>query len=226
MRTTVAVLSAALVGACSSPAPVHYPHGKPLRPQGAETPVNVPEQGPFQPNLDLYVCNMRMSNRPDTMPDRRVRDFAPLIVVHGVVLASVPANDVCVTSGFGQRNGRAHKGLDLQSRPAGTIYSAAPGTIVEVSTLSGFGNQVLISHGSGVYTRYAHLAYFASGLHPGQAIGFGQPLGMMGDTGNATAVHLHYEILTGNYHTPKKAWGLKANDPLTFPAWSGLDELS
>jgi murein DD-endopeptidase MepM/ murein hydrolase activator NlpD len=49
---------------------------------------------------------------------------------------------------------------------------------------------------------------------------------MMGDTGNATAVHLHYEILTGNYHTPKKAWGLKANDPLTFPAWSGLDELS
>ena len=48
----------------------------------------------------------------------------------------------------------------------------------------------------------------------------------MGETGNATAVHVHYEILTGNYNTPKKSWGLKANNPLDFPGWSGLDGVS
>ncbi len=146
-----------------------------------------------------------------------------MVVVNGVVLAAAPTNDVCVTSGFGPRGSRMHKGIDLQSRPAGPIYSAAPGTVLEVSIQRGFGNQVLIDHGSGVYTRYAHLASFAPVLRPGQKIGFGQPVGIMGATGNATAIHLHYEILTGNYNNPKRSYGLTANNPLSFPAWAGLN---
>lgn len=222
MRKTVSALGvAALLGACSSPAPVQYPADGSVGTQ-PQPPAQVPAQGPFRPNASLYACNLRMSNRPNTTSDRRVIDYAPLVIANGVILASVPTNDVCVTSGFGPRNGRPHKGIDLQARPAGSIYSAAPGTIMEVSTINGFGNQVLIAHGNNVYTRYAHLAYFSPGLKAGQTIGFGQPLGMMGETGNATAIHLHYEILTGNYYTPKKSWGLKANNPLGFPAWSGL----
>lgn len=223
-RILTAVATTAMLAACSSPAPVQYPTNGAVG-TNPQAPVSVPEQGPFRPNATLYACNLRMSNRPNTTSDRRVVDFAPLVVANGVILASVPTNDVCVTSGFGPRNGRPHKGIDLQSRPAGSVYSAGPGTIVEVSTIKGFGNQVLIAHGNGVYTRYAHLAYFTRGLRVGQNIGFGQPLGMMGETGNATAVHLHYEILTGNYYTPKKSWGLKANNPLAFPAWSGLDTM-
>ena len=219
MRIILTSIAIAALAACSSSAPVYYP---PQPPRGAD----VPPQGSFQPNANLYACNMSMSNRPDIAADRRILSYAPLIVANGVILATAPVNDVCLTSGFGPRNGRPHKGIDLQARPAGTIYSAGPGIVLEVTVRTGFGNQVLIDHGGGVYTRYGHLASFAPALAAGQRIGFGQPLGLMGETGNATAIHLHFEILTGNYNTPQKSWGLKANNPLGFPAWNGLGSVS
>ncbi len=215
IRTISIALSLVLVG-CSSPKKVSYPMSGAVAPQGA-----------FQPNANLYVCNnIKISNRPSASNTGKILYYSPMIVVRGIVLATAPANDVCMTSGFGPRSGRQHKGIDLQSRPAGTIYSAAPGTVLEASTQSGFGNQVLIDHGAGVYTRYAHLARFAPALRPGQRIGFGQPVGVMGRSGNATAVHLHYEILTGNYNTPKRSYALKANNPLDFPGWAGLNMAS
>jgi len=207
-----------MFAACASSKSVYYP------PASSGAYSTIPPQGPFQPNTNLYVChNFSISNRPHADASGKIYNYSPMVVVRGVVLAAAPSNDVCVTSGFGPRGSRMHKGIDLQSRPAGMIYSAAPGTVLEVSVQRGFGNQVLIDHGAGVYTRYAHLASYAPSLRPGQRIGFGQPLGMMGATGNATAVHLHYEILTGNYNTPKRSYGLTANNPLSFPAWAGLD---
>ena len=228
MRIKMTALAATALCACSSAAPVQHPATRTSAPAAADTsaPLHVPEQGPYRPNARLFACNMHMSNRPQTAANRMILGYSPLIVVQGVVLAASPANDVCLTSGFGPRSGRLHKGIDLQARPAVPIYSAGPGRILEVSHQTGFGNQVLISHGNGVFTRYAHLAHFSPGLKAGDPIGFGQPLGMMGATGNATAVHVHYEILTGTYNTPKKSWGLTANNPLDFPAWSGLDGVS
>ena len=213
----IILLTALMLVACSSPSPIGYPAGN-----TADLPRETPTQGPFQPNANLFVCNMRVSNRPDTSPNGQVLYYNPIIVVQGVILAAAPSNDVCLSSGFGPRNGRTHKGMDLFARPAGTVYSAAPGKVLEVTQQTGFGNQVLLDHGRGVYTRYAHLESFAPTLAPGQVLGFGEPLGMMGKSGNATGIHLHYEILTGDYNTPKKSWGLTANNPLDFPAWAGL----
>lgn len=226
MRATLfTALTAVFLASCSSPEPIHYPvQTGPIT--GSQT-TSAPPQGPFMPNANLYTCQgITISNRPNTNNSGLVLGYSPLVVANGVVLAASPANDVCITSGFGPRFGRMHKGIDLQSRPAGTIYSAGPGIILEASIQTGFGQQVIIDHGNGVYTRYGHLASFAPGLAAGQRIGFGQPLGMMGQTGNATAIHVHYEILTGNYHTPKKSWGLTANNPLDFPAWEGLGTVS
>ena len=230
MRALLAgCLAAALVACATPPPPVEYPTGQ-------VTPVTEPtapavmtpraQQGPFQPDYYLYACTPSFTNRPDTDSNGRILGYNALVVVNSVVLAAAPVNGACMTSGFGPRFGRMHKGIDLQAKPAVPVYSAAPGRVLEVSQQSGFGFQVLISHGKGVYTRYAHLDYFAEGLKAGQAIGFGQPLGMMGSTGNATAIHVHYEVLTGNYNTPKKAWGLDAHNPLDFPRWTGLDDVS
>ncbi|MEM9939495.1 MAG: M23 family metallopeptidase [Pseudomonadota bacterium] len=236
MRNAFVGLTIVLFGACAPSAPISYPD--PARvPSVYERPPEsgiqtsglfreIPPQGPFQPNLNLFACRMQISNRPNTGPDGMVLNYSPIVVVNGIVIASAPANDVCLSSGFGFRSGRMHKGIDLFARPAGTIYSAAPGKILEVSKQTGFGNQVLIDHGNGVYSRYGHLDSFAPALAPGQLVGFGEPLGVMGSTGNATGVHLHYEILTGTYDTPRKSWGLTANNPLDFPAWEGLDDLS
>lgn len=224
MRTLIAGLAIAALCACSSrPMPtVSYPQGSvSAQPQSTQA-----AQGPFQPDYYLRACTPSFSNRPNTDSSGRILSYNALVVANGVLLAAAPVNGACMTSGFGPRFGTMHKGIDLQAKPAVTVYSAAPGRVLEVSQQTGFGNQVLIGHGNGVYTRYAHLANFAGGLAPGQEIGFGQPLGLMGRTGNATAIHVHYEILTGNYNTPQKAWGLSANNPLDFPRWSGLDGVS
>lgn len=228
MRQLILGGLAAGLFACASPTPsVNYPAG-PIAGPGPAQPSAPPvsaEQGPFQPDYYLYACTPSFSNRPETDSSGRVLSYNALVEVNGVILAAAPVNNACMTSGFGPRFGRMHKGIDLQAKPAVPVYSAGPGRVLEVSNQTGFGYQVLIGHGNGVYTRYAHLAYFAEGLRAGQKIGFGQPLGMMGRTGNATAIHVHYEILTGNYNTPRKSFGLNAHNPLDYPRWAGLDRV-
>lgn len=230
MRRLVVGLAFAGAVACASPPPVVY---YPQTPSGPVVSTPSPEragpraaQGPFQPDFYLYACTESFSNRPETDRSGRILSYDALIVVNNVILATAPTNGTCMTSGFGPRFGRMHNGIDLHARPAVPIYSSAPGRILEVSTHRDYGLQVLIDHGNGVFTRYAHFAYFTEGLKPGQQIGFGQPLGLMGETGNATGLHVHYEVLTGNYNTPQKSWGLQAHNPLDFPRWSGLDGLS
>jgi len=218
MRRLGAALVLLFLGACAStPAPVEVRTYTP--PPGPPQVTAV--QGSFQPNAYLRSCGgIYVTNAPPMDSDFWVVDYKPIIVVGSVVMATAPSNDVCLSSGFGIRTARRHDGIDLQSVPAGLVYSAAPGRILEARVSTGYGNMVLIDHGGGVYTRYAHLAYFADGVRPGAEVGFGQPLGMMGNSGNATAIHLHYEILTGNYNNPKGSKGLDPRNPFEFPAYS------
>lgn len=214
-RVLVLLLSLFWVTACASTdygrVVIYGPPGDPSN----------PPQGVFQPNAYLRVCpGMTVTNAPPHDADLWIREFNPVIVVGEVVLATVPVNDVCLSSGFGFRNTRTHEGIDLSSRPPGVIYTAAPGLVLEARESSGYGLQVLLDHGKGVYTRYAHLAYLDPSISVGQEFGFGQPIGMMGNTGNATATHLHFEILTGNYRNPRGSKGLTPQNPFLFPAYA------
>jgi len=220
VRSAFAVVLGLLVSSCTS-APVRIPPGS-LPPPGPQpeqqqrTPLA--EQGPFLPDYNLRICSFAISNPPEADQNRNLIDHKPLIEVGGIVLASVPVNDACFNSGFGPRFGRMHEGIDLKASPPSTIYSAGPGLIVEVGVASGYGNQVVIDHGGGVFTRYAHLDYAFDNISPGLIIGFGQPIGMMGNSGNATGIHLHYEVLTGDWG-PLESYGLTPSDPLSWPAY-------
>lgn len=208
-----------LVSACATRAPVVY--GPPAGQSGGGGAVvsgPLSQQGPFLPNAELFLCYRNGgSNLPAANSTKRVYDFRPLVRVDEIILATVPVNDACLTSGFGPRAGRPHKGIDIKTDGDQTIFSAAPGRVREVGQASGYGNYVLIDHGRGVFTRYAHLDAFGSGIRKNIEIGFGQPLGTMGDSGNATAVHLHYEVLTGRYDNPRRGFGLLAHNPFSFP---------
>lgn len=215
-KASILAAGLALTGCVSSPAPIIY------GPSTAERLRVPPQQGPFQPNAYLRICpGMRVSNAPLADDLQWVEDFKPLVVVDGVVLAVVPVNDACLSSGFGLRDGRPHQGIDLSVRPAGMVYSAAPGLILEAREATGYGLQIVLDHGDGVHTRYAHLEYFDPAIVEGALIGFGQPLGRMGQTGNTQAIHLHFELLTGDYATPRGSKGLTPRDPFGFPAYSG-----
>ena len=95
-----------------------------------------------------------------------------------------------VTSGFGYRWGRMHEGIDI-SAPCGTpIRAVASGTIIFSGWMGGYGNLVVVDHGNGLATAYAHQsAIYASG-----GVGQGQTIGAVGTTGSSTGCHLHFEV--------------------------------
>ncbi len=95
------------------------------------------------------------------------------------------------------RSIKFHEGIDI-SAPLGTdVYSAGNG-VVEVADISnhGYGNQVVVNHGFGYKTRYAHLK--AIKVIVGQRIKRGEIVGYLGNTGRSTGPHLHYEVVYRN----------------------------
>ncbi|MCL2562329.1 MAG: M23 family metallopeptidase [Rikenellaceae bacterium] len=94
-----------------------------------------------------------------------------------------------------------HTGLDLGA-PRGTdVYVTANGTVVESRYNGAYGLQILVDHGFGYRTRYAHLS--KSHVRPGQTVRRGETIGEVGSTGRSTGPHIHYEVIyMGTYVDP------------------------
>ena len=168
--------------------------------------------------VEVFTCpGMAISNEPPVDADDRLKNFKPLIKVEGVTLAAAPVSHGCFSSGFGDRDGKLHKGVDYHSEAGSTVYSAGSGTIVEAIYRDDYGNMVVIDHGNGVYTRYAHLKGFASGITQGSSVTGTTKLGQMGQSaGYRVVVHLHYELLLGDFNTPAKSFGLEPKDLMAY----------
>jgi murein DD-endopeptidase MepM/ murein hydrolase activator NlpD len=162
---------------------------------------------------------MEVSNAPATEGNGQVSGYKPFVFAAPKLLIAIsPVNGACLSSGFGLRSGKSHNGIDLQSKPAGMVHAAAAGKVREAGFRADFGIFVVIDHGQDVFTRYAHLKNIEPGLSEGASIAFGTPLGMMGQTAShPIPIHLHYELLTGNYETQKKSFGLKSINPFDLP---------
>jgi murein DD-endopeptidase MepM/ murein hydrolase activator NlpD len=93
-----------------------------------------------------------------------------------------------------------HIGIDFVA-PTGTpVHAVADAEVSFVGRKGGYGNLVILDHGSGHQTYYAHLSAFAAGLAPGTKVLRGEMLGRVGSTGFSTGPHLHYEVRKdGNY---------------------------
>ncbi len=145
----------------------------------------------------LEVCPGHVSNAPTVDATRKIVNFDPVASVSGVAIARAPVQS-CVSSGFGPRRGGAssfHHGVDLFTKTPAPIYASGDGIIENIGMRTAYGRTVLIRHRNDVKTRYAHLSSYARGLTAGTRVRRGDLIGYTGDTGNATAVHLHYEIL-------------------------------
>ena len=165
-------------------------------------------------NGEIVLCNMRISNPPrGGDPEESIGNSDETGNLNGVSLMLKPATKSCLSSGYGYRNGKLHKGVDYFSDMGGDVLAAGDGVIAEAVTRSDYGNMLVIDHGNGVYSRYAHLARFASGVREGANVSQGQVLGPIGMTGASSIVHLHYEVLTGDINTNAGSFGLEAVDP-------------
>lgn len=106
-----------------------------------------------------------------------------------------------LAASFGERadpftgEGEFHKGVDIRAAAGTPVQAAADGYVTFAGWDGGYGRLVIIDHGAGVRTYYAHLSRLSTQV--GRAIQRGEVLGMVGRTGRVTAPHLHYEVRMG-----------------------------
>lgn len=130
-------------------------------------------------------------------------------------LIGYPINQAPIeVSPFGMRYSESrgawkmHTGIDLIVTEGTPVLAAAGGTVILVDEVSGYGLTVLVDHGGGWQSLYAHL--FEIAVKPADVVHRGQPLGRVGDSGRATTPHLHFEI------RQRRAGQMLALDPAPF----------
>ena len=97
-----------------------------------------------------------------------------------------------VTSSFGARWGRIHQGLDIAASSGTPIRAAASGTVISSGWMGAYGNLVVIDHGGGLATAYAHNS--SNAVSAGQRVSQGQTIASIGCTGSCTGPHVHFEV--------------------------------
>jgi murein DD-endopeptidase MepM/ murein hydrolase activator NlpD len=194
----------------------HNENGDSLFGVGGSTPEDL------NPNIDLTQRHQRLMkdmhqqiNQLDKASDHKREDFQILIdklEAQKNLLAHTPAiRPVAgwITSNFGYRispfTGKKefHKGLDIANRKGTEIVATADGVITFAGPQGFFGELMILDHGHGITTRYAHLdkAFFKRG----DRVKRGQVIAQMGNTGRSTGPHLHYEVrLNGVPVNPSK----------------------
>lgn len=163
--------------------------------------ASAPGSGIGGANSQLSLCSgTSISNAPATDARGVLINYQPQTNVAGVWLYRAPV-DACVSSGFGPRRGgagRFHEGVDLYTGRPRAIVAGGDGVVEFIGKQRGYGRTIVIRHSNLVQTRYAHLSSYERGLSRGDRVRRGTLIGQTGDSGNATAVHLHYEILVRN----------------------------
>lgn len=126
-----------------------------------------------------------------------------------------PVNCPYITSRYGMRvhpisgEYKNHGGIDIGASYGSPIYASDGGTVTTSSDgwNSGYGNYVIIDHGNGYVTLYAHMSSRACSV--GDSVSQGQVIGYVGSSGNSTGAHLHFEVYAGGGRT----------DPLSYFSW-------
>jgi murein DD-endopeptidase MepM/ murein hydrolase activator NlpD len=151
----------------------------------------------------------------------RMSGFFPASEENGIQPGMWPVEGRLLSS-FGQRNdpfsgeGAYHAGVDIAA-PSGTpVQATASGTVTQLGGINGYGKLVIVDHGNGYETYYAHLSQI--NVIEGQQIRRGETIGEVGSTGRATGPHLHYEVRLNN--VPVNPYRFLARTPLLQTAAS------
>ena len=124
--------------------------------------------------------------------------------------APVTMSAAQISSKFGWRSDpidgqtKFHKGLDVAVPTGTTVYAPAGGRVESVGQQTGYGLTVVVEHGNGVETRYAHLS--AATVRPGETVAAGDPIAVSGNTGRTTGAHLHFEVRENGQAVDPSGW--------------------
>lgn len=161
--------------------------------------INVDDAKKIDENTELRLAKQELESSVDEYIDKETR------TVNGIYLAQTPITGR-ITSRFGAyenvRSG-AHTGLDIAAPKGTEIKVAAEGVVTHASPMGSYGNLVIVSHGNGVETYYAHCSKIL--VNVGQQVYAGDTVALVGSTGNSTGNHLHFEVrINGKAVNPQK----------------------
>lgn len=108
------------------------------------------------------------------------------------------------TSGFGSRWGTFHRGIDIAGPIGSPIYAVADGTVIDAGPAQGFGLWVRIRHNDGTISVYGHMYDFFVSV--GERVPAGMQIARMGNRGDSTGPHLHFEIVMDGRHVDPQRW--------------------
>ena len=162
-----------------------------------EGPDDIADEGPLVPNLKESIEEYNFLKSASF--SRLNRNYARAWQKN-VVPSMWPVNGRLL-SRFGDRQdpfsgeGAFHTGVDISAATGTPVHAAADGIVYLADFEGGYGRMVVIDHGGGLSTRYAHLSRFD--VIPGQEIRRGEVLGASGASGRVTSPHLHFEVRMG-----------------------------
>lgn len=169
---------------------VFVPEGKPLPEVKPVVPRTIASTNVRTPARDSAARNVRTTVQPTAKVDLKSNSNSPKA---GKILIYPTIGSL--TQGFR----RGHYAFDIANRSKPPIWAAASGKVTKASSGTwggGYGNHIIIDHGNGVQTLYAHLDYL--NVKVGDKVTQGEVLGRMGRSGNvrgATGIHLHFEVI-------------------------------
>jgi murein DD-endopeptidase MepM/ murein hydrolase activator NlpD len=185
--------------------------------QKMEGPADISAEGKLAPTFAESLEDYKYLRHAATLglPGRNYRRLLPLNAQ-----PSLWPVEGRLMSGYAMRQdpfsgeGEFHKGVDI-SAPAGTpVRATADGVVIFADWSSGYGRLIVVDHGGGVQTYYAHLS--KSVVQTGQEVRRGDVVGAVGSTGRVTAPHLHYEVRLGG--APVNPYRYLANANIYRPA--------
>jgi virulence factor Mce-like protein len=151
------------------------------------------------------VPTVAMDGVIDALNSYAAEDLVAPVDLTGLDLPAAPNIDLPgfmwpldgpITSGFGeQREGHLHTGIDIDGELGDPVVAAGAGTVLLAGPYFDYGNTVIIDHGGGLSTLYAHLSTVT--VAPGDVLARGDLIGLVGCTGNCTGDHLHFEVRVG-----------------------------
>ncbi|MCI2420418.1 M23 family metallopeptidase [Saccharopolyspora sp. K220] len=173
-------LSLAVSGTAHSPAAVKLLAAEPVANSQAESQKIDKSQAIEQARAEAERAAAEAEHAAEEQAKKRATGFVK------------PAEGT-FTSGFGARWGTSHRGVDIANDIGTPIYSVAAGKVIEAGPASGFGQWIRVQHNDGTITVYGHINTIEVSV--GQRVGAGDQIATMGNRGQSTGPHLHFEVI-------------------------------
>jgi murein DD-endopeptidase MepM/ murein hydrolase activator NlpD len=144
----------------------------------------------------------------------RARQIALVEAARPKWTSPMPRGTYRVSSCFEPRWGSFHYGLDMAAKAGTPFHAAGDGVVLEAGPMSGYGNVIMIEHADGTVTVYGHEEKIF--VEKGEKVKAGQLIGWVGNLGESTGYHLHFEVRVGGANGDKQ-------DPVDWLAARGID---